>query len=638
MKKLLFLSILISTVCLSNASAAVKTWDGGGADANWMTAANWANDVAPAANDDLVFPATSAQFITNNNFNFLLLSFRSVTIEGGNYTIGGNPLRLTNGLTVGGGTQAVNTAITTTGAQTFSAAQSSQTTLALLSVGSGGLTFDGDGLFAVGVISGSGAIVKNGRGATALLTASGYNGSLTVNGGVINNDANLPNSVVTVNVPQLSPTGEFQFGGIGGGGTVGATTVADGFIFSASFENPNSVFTVQGNLSVAAEGDVSVIIGIRNSPSDHGQIKVNGTVTLNNPLFSPLFSPTDPPPIGTNLVIINNDGTDPINGTFNSLPEGGTLLLRGNQAYRVSYVGGDGNDFAITRVARSRFDFDGDGRTDVSVFRPSNGNWYLNQSTGGFRGVNFGTRDDRIVPADYDGDNRSDIAVYRPNVGAWYILRSSDNTFSGTQFGTSEDVPVPNDYDGDGRADLAVFRPSKGTWYEQRSFGDQFYAEQFGQGGDRPVVGDFDGDGLGDLTVFRDGVWYLKESSGRTGVRAVQFGQQFDHPLSGDFDGDGKTDIAVYRADYTQNKANFYILRSSDSSFNALPFGIASDVPVVGDYDGDGRADIAVFRTANGGGTWYLNRSTAGFIGVPFGSVGDRPIPGAFDGFPIAVQ
>ena len=137
MKKILVSSVSLLFFFSLNAFSAVKTWDGGGADANWQTAANWSTDVAPVANDDLIFPAAAAQFATNNNF-FFLTNFNSITIDG-SYTIGGNPLRIANALTVNSGTQAINTAISLSGGQTFTGNQFSFTTIAVLSVGGAGL-------------------------------------------------------------------------------------------------------------------------------------------------------------------------------------------------------------------------------------------------------------------------------------------------------------------------------------------------------------------------------------------------------------------------------------------------------------------------------------------------------------------
>ncbi len=285
-----------------------------------------------------------------------------------------------------------------------------------------------------------------------------------------------------------------------------------------------------------------------------------------------------------------------------------------SQAFRFTVFG------EATFAARAKHaDFDGDGKTDVSVFRPSEGNWYiLNSSTGSFNAVNLGIGNDILVPEDYDGDGKTDVAIYRE--GAWYLQRSRDG-FGGVSFGLSGDKPQPGDYDGDGIADVAVFRPSDNTWYIQRSR-DGFTASQFGLSSDRPVAADYDGDGKTDIAIYRDGIWYVQRS--RDGLMAAQFGAAEDKPVVGDYDADGKADLAVYRP----STGVWYFLRSSDGVLGGNQFGIATDLPSPGDYNGDGRNDLVVFRQSDG--NWYiLESSSSPFRVQHWGLAQDRSVPGA---------
>jgi uncharacterized delta-60 repeat protein len=288
-------------------------------------------------------------------------------------------------------------------------------------------------------------------------------------------------------------------------------------------------------------------------------------------------------------------------------------------------VGGYGSsgsaDFILARYLAvpnaKQFDFDGDAKADVSVYR--GGTWYLDRSTAGFYAAQFGLGSDKVVPADYDGDGKTDIAVFRPSEGNWYRLDSSTGTFSGFHFGLNGDIPVPGDYDADGYADYAVFRA--GTWYIQRTTLG-FFAQQFGLSTDRPTPGDFDGDSKTDVAVYRDGDWYIDRSTG--GFLATHFGLASDRALPADYDADGKADIAVWRP----GEGVWYVFQSATGTTKYFVLGVPSDIPVPADYDGDGKADFAVYR---GSGTWWIWQSAAsGYISESFGLPSDVPIPSAF--------
>jgi hypothetical protein len=146
-------------------------------------------------------------------------------------------------------------------------------------------------------------------------------------------------------------------------------------------------------------------------------------------------------------------------------------------------------ELANTRTAWS--DFDGDGKTDLSIFRPSAAEWWYQRSSDNTnRAFQFGNAADKLVPADYTGDGKTDIAFFRPSTGEWFILRSENLSFYSFPFGTTNDIPSPGDYDGDGKFDAAVFRQSNSTWFVNKSTGGNLI-QTFGQAGDKPVPNAF---------------------------------------------------------------------------------------------------------------------------------------------------
>lgn len=267
-------------------------------------------------------------------------------------------------------------------------------------------------------------------------------------------------------------------------------------------------------------------------------------------------------------------------------------------------------------------DFDGDGKTDLSVFNPSNGIWAVqNSSNSTGSGLQWGNSSDVIVPGDYDGDDKADVAIWRPSTGTWWISGSLGGGIS-AQFGASSDIPVAGDFDADGRTDLAVWRPSNGTWYIwQSTLG--FKSVQWGSSGDKPLTGDWDGDGKTDIAVFRPtaDMWFVLPSSTSIPM-SIQWGNGTDRPVSGDFTGDGRSDFAVFRP----SDGMWYIFDAFNISYVGYQWGNSADIVVPGDYDGDEKADIAVFRPSDG--MWYVLKSSDGsYIGSAFGQSGDRPSP-----------
>jgi hypothetical protein len=232
-------------------------------------------------------------------------------------------------------------------------------------------------------------------------------------------------------------------------------------------------------------------------------------------------------------------------------------------------------------------DYDADGKTDLAVWRPENGVWYIQQSGDdsvllvrwGMTTIHpTGGLPDVPVPADFDGDSRTDLGVWRPDTGEWWILRASTDFDQRrplvVRWGKLGDVPVQADYDGDGQTDLAVFRPTENRWYIQQSSTGKMIVHAFGLAGlDTLVPADYTGDKKADVAVYREGVWYvLNSETGETEQFHLGFNDAVAVPA--DYDADGATDFAVYRAGV------WYVYDSSRPRLRSFSLGQAGDIPI----------------------------------------------------------
>jgi hypothetical protein len=310
-----------------------------------------------------------------------------------------------------------------------------------------------------------------------------------------------------------------------------------------------------------------------------------------------------------------------------------SLLRTTEDIFGLPHLGGAATASTISELfppVPGPVDFDGDGKTDISIFRPSVGEWwYSGSSDGQVRAAQFGAGTDIPVPGDFTGDGKTDIAFWRPSTGFWFVLRSEDGSFFSFPFGTNGDIPMPADFDGDGKTDAAIFRPSEGNWYIPQSSGAGTLIFHFGSNGDQPVAADYDGDGRADIAIVRDNLttgnkeWWIQRST--AGIIIFNFGVPGDKTVPGDYTGDGKTDVAFFRP----SSGFWFVLRSEDFSFFSFPWGTAGDVPAPGDYDGDGKFDATVFRPSSS--TWFVLRTGGQSpLIAGFGLPPDRALPGVY--------
>jgi hypothetical protein len=524
-------------------------------------------------------------------------------------------------------------------------------------------------------IVGNMTIDPNGRIRTSNNSAVNVVGNVNMNGGDLNVSGN--NSTVTYGAIDVSGAGgDLNVSGDGNNMVGGAIDVStNGGDLTINVSGTGNVIDAN-----AADGNLAIDLDGTNNTVDSGAGQIGGSIDLSGTANTLRFDSLTIEPGGRltadspGTIIFGGDVVN--NGLVNlhgfgseCIPFGGANLViqssvpgtrrswSGSGVFRIVHVnvsdmggtvpilahnsgttgGNNGPNWTLDtlcppNVLHTAFDFDGDSRSDVAIFRSSTNEWWTRDSTLGARAAVFGNSTDKLTPADFDGDGLTDIAIWREGLQSkFFIFESSTYVIRSETFGVTGDDPrLVADWDGDGIADPAVYRPgSQGTFFYLGSANNPNHNITFvpwGVTGDKAARGDFDGDGKADAAIFRpsDGNWWVMKSS--NGAVLVQhWGISTDKPVDGDFDGDGKSDFAVFRP----SEGNWYVLLSSNGQVHVQPFGLASDKLTPGDYDGDGKTDFAIWRPSTAE-TWILSSSNSAVTTTVFGFSSDVPIGASF--------
>ena len=238
-------------------------------------------------------------------------------------------------------------------------------------------------------------------------------------------------------------------------------------------------------------------------------------------------------------------------------------------------------------------DYNGDGTSDIAIFRGSSGLWAVRGTTR----LYFGSADDLPVSGDYNADGTTDISIFRGSSGLWAV-----RDVTRAYFGTSSDTAVPFRSTLSSACNIAIFRPSSGLWAVKGV--TRVY---FGTTGDTPVPGNYNGNGSAEVGIFRgaSGLWAIR------GVTRGYFGSSSDIPVPGDYTGSGSRQIGVFRP-----SSGLWAIRGVTRVY----YGSSEDTPVPANYAGSGSDSIEIFRPSTG--LWAARGETR----IYYGGSGDIPV------------
>lgn len=299
-------------------------------DRYWSSTNNWAEGLAPTNGSQAMFsPFQLTAYDGNGNpipipplTNDLPAgtSLASLLFTGTNYLLYGNPLTLTNSITnrVAAGTNFCYLDLVDVGSLTLEADPGGTLLLDDSFNGSGTVSNEGGGL-----------VIYTGT------TMNQFLGTVVVDNGTLQVDGSFTDGSFVVNGGLLDGTGTVS-GVIMNGGTI------------KPGDSPG-ILHVQGDFNMSPGAALKAELNGPVPGSGYDQLQVNGAVNLNGATLNlvPGFAPAP----GTAFLILVNDGTDPIVGTFALLPEGAIFEASG-QFFSISYKAGSGsNDVVVTSVA-----------------------------------------------------------------------------------------------------------------------------------------------------------------------------------------------------------------------------------------------------------------------------------------------